>query len=188
MNRSQIVTIMSAEAGTSKGTAESILEAFEARVKAHNDAGRNVALRGFGTFSQGLPSQKTGINPKTGTAISYTTYHRPSNAPAVVYDDLLGEIAADATAEAPVIRRALNAAIAAIVKSVSKGDRVNLYGFGSFQSAKRAARRGRNPRTGEAILIPATTVPRFKASKARNVGAKFAAGTGFKAAVSGRPA
>lgn len=188
MNRSQIVTTMATEADTSKITAERTLEAFEVRVKAHNDEGRNVALCGFGTFSQGLPSQKSGINPKTGTPINYTTYHRPANAPSIAYDDLLGEIADDTKADPATIRRALNAAIAVIVKSVSKGDRVNLYGFGSFQSAKRAARRGRNPRTGEAILIPATTVPRFKASKARNVGAKFAAGTGFKPAVAGRRA
>lgn len=188
MNRSQIIAVMAAETTTSKAAAERILDAFETRVKAHNDAGRSVTLRGFGTFTQGLPSPKTGRNPKNGAAITYTVYHRPTNAPSMAHDDLLGEVAADAKAEAPTVRRALDAAIASIVKAVSKGDSVNLNGFGGFRAAKRAARTGRNPRTGAAILIPATTAPRFKASKAGNLGAKFAAGTGFKAAVAGRRA
>lgn len=188
MNRTQIITLMAAEAAIPKAAAARILGAFEARVKAHNDAGHSVTLRGFGTFTQGLPSPKAGRDPKTGAAITYTIYHRPTNAPAVAHDDLLGDVATDAKVEAPTVRRALDAAIAGIVKAVSKGDSVNLNGFGGFRAAKRAARAGRNPRTGEALLIPATTVPYFKASKARNTGAKFAAGTGFKAAVAGRPA
>jgi DNA-binding protein HU-beta len=54
---------------------------------------------------------------------------------------------------------------------VSKGENVTLVGFGSFKAAKRAARTGKNPKTGAAIKIPATTVP------------KFSAGATFKAAV-----
>ena len=53
MNRSQIIAVMAAETTTSKAAAERILDAFETRVKAHNDAGRSVTLRGFGTFTQG---------------------------------------------------------------------------------------------------------------------------------------
>lgn len=62
----------------------------------------------------------------------------------------------------------------AIVKSVSKGDSVTLVGFGTFKAAKRAARAGKNPKTGEALKIAATTVP------------KFSAGMGFKTAVAGK--
>ena len=72
--------------------------------------------------------------------------------------------------------KALAGMIGAIVKAVSKGDNVTLVGFGTFKSAKRAARTGKNPKTGEAIKIAATTVP------------KFSAGTGFKAAVAGKKA
>ena len=70
--------------------------------------------------------------------------------------------------------KALDGIIAAVVKAVSKGDTVTLVGFGTFKSAKRAARTGKNPKTGESIKIPATTVP------------KFSAGAGFKTAVAGK--
>ncbi|NWG39301.1 MAG: HU family DNA-binding protein [Hydrogenophilaceae bacterium] len=72
--------------------------------------------------------------------------------------------------------KALDAAMSAIVKAVSKGDTVTLIGFGTFKSSKRAARTGRNPQTGKEIKIAATTVPRFTA------------GASFKAAVAGKKA
>jgi DNA-binding protein HU-beta len=59
----------------------------------------------------------------------------------------------------------------AIVAAVAGGDTVSLIGFGSFKTSQRAARTGKNPRTGEAIKIAAATLPRFSA------------GAGFKAAV-----
>ena len=62
--------------------------------------------------------------------------------------------------------RVLNAAIDAIVASLAKGEKVQLSGFGTFETKDREARVGRNPHTKEAIEIPATRVPTFKASKA----------------------
>jgi len=62
--------------------------------------------------------------------------------------------------------RVINAAIDAITLSLSKGEKVQLSGFGTFEAKEREARVGRNPRTKEAIEIPATRVPSFKASKA----------------------
>ena len=56
-----------------------------------------------------------------------------------------------------------------IQTAVKKGDAVQLVGFGTFKSAKRAARTGKNPSTGAALKIPASTVPKFVA------GAKFKA-------------
>ncbi len=53
-----------------------------------------------------------------------------------------------------------------IVDAVAAGDKVNITGFGIFESKTRAARTGRNPRTKEAVEIPASTVPSFKAGKA----------------------
>ena len=61
--------------------------------------------------------------------------------------------------------RVLNAAIDTIVASLAKGGRVQISGFGIFEVKKREARVGRNPRTKEAIEIPASKVPAFKASK-----------------------
>ena len=46
------------------------------------------------------------------------------------------------------------------------GDKIALTGFGTFEVAERAARKGRNPKTGEEILIPASKAPKFKAGKA----------------------
>ena len=67
--------------------------------------------------------------------------------------------------------RVLNAVLDTIVKTVAKKQDVQLIGFGTFKAAKRAARTGKNPRTGEKLKIAAATVP------------KFSAGAAFKAAV-----
>ena len=60
----------------------------------------------------------------------------------------------------------LSATIETIEKSVKKGDKVTLVGFGTFASKHRAARNGRNPQTGKAIKIAAKTVPAWSAGKA----------------------
>ncbi len=60
-------------------------------------------------------------------------------------------------------KKALDAFVTATSKSLKKGDRVALVGFGSFSIAKRSARNGRNPQTGKAIKIAAKKVVKFKA-------------------------
>ena len=62
--------------------------------------------------------------------------------------------------------RALNAVLGTIVKTVAKKQDVQLIGFGTFKASKRAARTGKNPRTGAAIKIAAATVPKFSAGAA----------------------
>ena len=62
--------------------------------------------------------------------------------------------------------RVLNAAIDAITAALMKGEKVQLSGFGTFETKDREARIGRNPHTKETVEIPATKVPVFKASKA----------------------
>ena len=61
--------------------------------------------------------------------------------------------------------RALNAAFESITASLVAGDKVQVSGFGIFETKNREARTGRNPHTKETIQIPATRVPAFKASK-----------------------
>ena len=61
---------------------------------------------------------------------------------------------------------AVTAALDAITAALEDGDKVQLVGFGSFEVKSRAARTGRNPKTKEAIEIPASKVPVFKAGKA----------------------
>ena len=53
-----------------------------------------------------------------------------------------------------------------VMESLASGDRIGLVGFGSFEVSERAEREGRNPQTGETIILKASKTPRFKASKA----------------------
>lgn len=62
--------------------------------------------------------------------------------------------------------KAVAAVIDSIVETVKKGEKVQLIGFGTFEVRSRAARTGRDPRTGKEIKIPACKVPGFKAGKA----------------------
>ena len=59
----------------------------------------------------------------------------------------------------------LNGLVETVQKTVAKGEKVTLVGFGTFEPRKRAARNGRNPQTGKEIKIPAKTVPVFSAGK-----------------------
>lgn len=76
-----------------------------------------------------------------------------------------------AVAEAAELSRAdaagaVDAVISVITKTLKKGETITLVGFGTFEVRKRAARQGRNPKTGEAIKIKASKNPAFKAGKA----------------------
>lgn len=62
--------------------------------------------------------------------------------------------------------RAVDALVKSVTRALKKGDTVSLVGFGTFSVRKRAARTGRNPRTGETIKIKASKNPAFKAGKA----------------------
>jgi DNA-binding protein HU-beta len=59
----------------------------------------------------------------------------------------------------------ITATVEAIMDAVSSGEKVTLVGFGSFEPRERKAREGRNPKTGDKMEIPATTVPAFSAGK-----------------------
>ena len=80
--------------------------------------------------------------------------------------ELVDQIAASAEISKAVAGRALDATIAAVKTSLKKGGMLTLVGFGTFYVSKRAARNGRNPRTGAAIKIKSAKVPKFRAGKA----------------------
>ena len=80
--------------------------------------------------------------------------------------ELIDAVANSADLSKASAARALDGALDSITKALRKGDSVTLVGFGTFIVSKRAARMGRNPRTGEAIKIKASKVPAFKAGKA----------------------
>jgi DNA-binding protein HU-beta len=79
--------------------------------------------------------------------------------------ELVDAIAAQAEVTKKESETVLNAAIETIMEAVTAGDKVTLVGFGTFEPRGRQAREGRNPSTGAAIKIPATTVPAFSAGK-----------------------
>ncbi len=80
-------------------------------------------------------------------------------------EELVKEIAKKAKVSQKAAADVLSATIAAIQKTVSKGQKVTLVGFGTFEARKRKARTGRNPQTGASIKIAAKTVPAFSAGK-----------------------
>lgn len=79
--------------------------------------------------------------------------------------DLINAIAKDAGITRGQANDALNAFITHTQKTLKKGAKLTLVGFGTFSSSKRAARKGRNPQTGTEITIPARKVVKFKAGK-----------------------
>ena len=80
--------------------------------------------------------------------------------------DFIGAVAAAGELSKTDAARAVDAVIDVVKKALKKGDSVSLVGFGTFQVRKRAARQGRNPRTGATIKIKASKIPSFKAGKA----------------------
>lgn len=80
--------------------------------------------------------------------------------------DMIDSIANGAGLTKADAGRALEALITAVEKALKKGDTVSIIGFGTFSVRKRAARKGRNPRTGAEIKIKASKTPAFKAGKA----------------------
>jgi DNA-binding protein HU-beta len=79
--------------------------------------------------------------------------------------DLIDKVASGAGLSKADAGRALDAALDAIKKSLKKDQKVTLVGFGTFSVAKRKARKGRNPRTGEEIKIAASKTPKFTPGK-----------------------
>ena len=80
--------------------------------------------------------------------------------------ELVAAVAENAGLTKKDAERVVNASIDAITAALAKGEKVQISGFGTFESKTREARIGRNPHTKEAIEIPATRVPAFKPSKA----------------------
>ena len=79
--------------------------------------------------------------------------------------ELVEHIAGKSDISKAAATRALASIIDAVKKTLKKGDTVTLVGFGTFSVSKRAARTGRNPRTGAPVKIKAAKVPRFKPGK-----------------------
>lgn len=79
--------------------------------------------------------------------------------------ELIDQIATSAEISKAAAGRALDATVEAVKAALKAGDSVSLIGFGTFSVGERAARTGRNPRTGKALKIKAAKVPKFRPSK-----------------------
>lgn len=79
--------------------------------------------------------------------------------------ELIDTIASSTDLSKNVIDNVVSATIETVMDTVANGEKVTLIGFGSFEPRDRKARDGRNPKTGEVIKIPATTIPAFSAGK-----------------------
>ncbi len=77
--------------------------------------------------------------------------------------DLVAAMAKSSGVSKSAAEKGLNGMLDAVTKSLKKGDKVTLVGFGTFSVAKRAARDGRNPQTGKPMKIKAKKVAKFKA-------------------------
>ncbi|MEB3244517.1 MAG: HU family DNA-binding protein [Vampirovibrionales bacterium] len=80
-------------------------------------------------------------------------------------EELVQEVAKKTKASQKQVSEIISTAIETIEKAVSKGKKVTLVGFGTFEPRKRKPRKGRNPQTGKELSIPAKTVPAFSAGK-----------------------
>jgi len=80
--------------------------------------------------------------------------------------ELIEAVAQSADISKAAAARAVDGVLQSITNALQEGDQVTLVGFGTFSVRERAARTGRNPRTGEAIQIKASKIPSFKAGKA----------------------
>jgi DNA-binding protein HU-beta len=80
--------------------------------------------------------------------------------------DLIEQISQAAEISKSAAERAIDALVGAVKSSLRKDETVTLVGFGTFYASKRAARTGRNPRTGAALDIKAARLPKFRAGKA----------------------
>jgi len=89
-------------------------------------------------------------------------------------EELVAEISKKSKISQKEVNEVLSVLVETVEKTVAKGKKVTLVGFGTWEPRKRAARNGRNPQNGKAIKIPAKTVP------------VFSAGKGFKEMVNGK--
>jgi len=87
----------------------------------------------------------------------------------VIKADLVTIMAKTAGGSKTSAERAVNAMVTGIIDSLRRGRRVTISGFGTFVVARRAARNGRDPRTGKQITIPSAKVPRFRPSRSLKV-------------------
>jgi len=79
--------------------------------------------------------------------------------------ELIDAVASNADISKVAATKAIDSITTSVTRTLKKGGKVTLVGFGTFSVSKRKARKGRNPKTGEEIKIPAAKAPKFSAGK-----------------------
>jgi len=102
----------------------------------------------------------------TGTVTRFVVKHTEFEGNLMNKGELIEAVAAAADLTKADATKAVEAVLETVTRTLKKGDQVSIVGFGSFSVKSRAARQGRNPKTGATIDIPASRVPGFKAGKA----------------------
>ena len=114
-----------------------------------------------------LPATHDAASPGTGDKfLDGNVNKHPARGTPVNKTELIEHIAKHADISKAAATRALESMIGAVKTTLKKGGSVSLVGFGTFAVGKRAARSGRNPRTGAQIKIKAAKVPKFRPGKA----------------------
>ena len=140
MNKTELVAAMAKETNLSKKDVEDVLKSFVDVVSKELKNGGKIQLVGFGTFEVSERSAREGRNPQTGKTMKIEACKAPKFKAGKALIDVVGD-------------------------ELSKGEKIQLAGFGTFEVTERAARDGINPRTKETIHIPASKAPKFKAMK-----------------------
>jgi DNA-binding protein HU-beta len=107
-----------------------------------------------------------------GSELFRTSINHKTGGDFMTKAELIEKMAVGAGISKATAGKALDTVIEAVAKTLKKGGKLTLVGFGTFSVSKRKARKGRNPQTGEAIKIPAGKLPKFKAGKALKDGIK----------------
>lgn len=125
-----------------------------------------VFRRESGELSLTLPKTRTYSPPRSDRPTRWSGIRAPTEGDTQVNkQDLITAVAEAADLPKAKAGDVVDAVFEAIQKSLKKKQEVRLVGFGTFSTSKRKAGKGRNPRTGEEIKIPASTTVRFKAGK-----------------------
>src|SRR5512141_334519 len=125
-----------------------------------------VEIRGFGSFRIRHRRAKEGRNPKTGETVQVP----PRKVPFFKAGKEMRELVDKIAEKKPGLTRkqveiVVNTVLDGIKDALSREDKVEIRGFGSFRVRHRRAKEGRNPKTGETVSVPPKKVPFFKAGK-----------------------
>merc|ERR1719401_486238 len=182
MDENDLIKAVSENAEVDESTASTAVDAVFNSIKDSLISGEAVEIVGFGKFHTKRRKASTGRDPKSGATLVIPAATVPSfQAGQVLKDaaefgsaskkngmnniDLIKAISKKAGVSVSTAKTAVEAVFNSITESLASGEKVVIAGFGTFLTKKRAASIGRNPKSGAPLVIPAATVPIFRAEQ-----------------------